>query len=405
MRLALLGTLLMVAQVSSPQCGGSATSPTSPTTVTGSVVASPAAANVLPIAVNAGPTNNSLNQAFATVTVCVPGTSNCQTIGGILIDTGSTGLRILASALTIPLPQLNGSSGSPIVECLPFLDGFTWGPVQTADIKLAGEQASAAAVQVVGLNRFPTIPSPCAAQGTSEETLNDLSANGILGIDNYRQDCGSGCTIPGASNPGLYYVCPTPATCQITTVPAAQQLQNPIALFATDNNGSVLQLPIAPTGGAPSLAGTLTFGIGTQSNNGLGSAKILTINARGEFTTTFNNAAYPRSFIDSGSNGVFFLDAATAGLPACKNSTGFYCPTAVRALSATHTGANGVTSPVAFNAGNVDTINQTFSVFGEATGSNAGGFDWGLPFFYGRAVFTAIEGTSTPGGNGPYWAY
>jgi hypothetical protein len=32
-------------------------------------------------------------------------------------------------------------------------------------------------------------------------------------------------------------------------------------------------------------------------------------------------------------------------------------------------------------------------------------FDWGLPFFFGRTVFTAIEGMSTPGGTGPYFAF
>jgi hypothetical protein len=31
------------------------------------------------------------------------------------------------------------------------------------------------------------------------------------------------------------------------------------------------------------------------------------------------------------------------------------------------------------------------------------GFDWGLPFFYGRAVYTAIEGRGTPAG--PYFAF
>ena len=30
---------------------------------------------------------------------------------------------------------------------------------------------------------------------------------------------------------------------------------------------------------------------------------------------------------------------------------------------------------------------------------------WGLPFFFGRNVFVAIEGQSTPAGVGPYWAY
>jgi hypothetical protein len=32
-------------------------------------------------------------------------------------------------------------------------------------------------------------------------------------------------------------------------------------------------------------------------------------------------------------------------------------------------------------------------------------FDFGLPFFYGRNVFTAIEGKNTAGGLGPYFAY
>ncbi len=191
----------------------------------------------------------------------------------------------------------------------------------------------------------------------------------------------------------------------MTTEALANQVPNPVARFASDNNGVVLQFPVVPLGGAPSVAGVMIFGIGTQSNNALGSAKVFILDSQGNFTTTFNNKAYSQSFIDSGSNGIFFLDAATAGLPACKNSTDFYCPPTVRALSAIHTGANGVTSTVAFNAGNVDAINQTFSAFVETTGSNPGGFDWGLPFFYGRSVFTAFQGSSTPGGNGPYWAY
>jgi Protein of unknown function (DUF3443) len=32
-------------------------------------------------------------------------------------------------------------------------------------------------------------------------------------------------------------------------------------------------------------------------------------------------------------------------------------------------------------------------------------FDWGLSFFYGRNVFTAIDGAMTPGGTGPFVAY
>jgi hypothetical protein len=390
----LLIGIMLAAQVSSRQCDSSSTSSSG----------SGAPTNVLPIVVNAGPTNNYLNGAFANVTICVPATSNCQTIGGILIDTGSVGLRVVSSVLTLPLPQQTGAGGAPVVECLPFVDGFTWGPVQTADVKMAGETASSIAVQVVGLDKFPTVPGSCSSQGTAEETLNDLNANGILGVGLFREDCGLGCAITGSSNPGLYYTCPS-SGCVIAAEPVASQVQNPVSHFAVNNNGIVIQLPTVQTGGAPSSSGTMTFGIGTQSNNALGSAKVFTLDNLANFATVFNGQTYTSSFIDSGSNGIFFLDSASTGLPDCKNSTGFYCPTALTALSATQRGLNGTTNAVAFNAGNVDRINATFSVFAEATGANPGGFDWGLPFFFGRTVFVAIAGQSTPGGTGPFWAY
>jgi hypothetical protein len=363
------------------------------------------ATNVLPVVVNAGPTNSALNQLFATVTICVPGTSNCQTINGILVDTGSVGLRVLSSVLTQPLPQQSGAGGAPVVECLPFVDGFTWGPVQSADVKIAGETASNIPIQVIGLDKFSTIPSGCSSQGSAEETLTDLNANGILGVGLFPDDCGLGCALTGPSNPGLYYTCPTPASCVVTTEQVASQVQNPVSHFATDNNGVVIQLPSVATGGAASISGTLIFGIGTQSNNALGSAKVFTLDGDFNFGTVFNGVSYSSSFIDSGSNGIFFLDSATTGLPDCKSSTGFYCPTTVTSLSATQRGLNGVSNVVSFNSGNVDRLNATFSVMAEAAGSNPGGFDWGLPFFYGRTVFTAIFGRSTPGGTGPYWAY
>jgi hypothetical protein len=397
-----VATLLLAGQVQTAQCGGT---PSSPSLPAASASVPTTASNVLPIAVNGGPTNNALNAAFATVTVCVPGTSNCQTIGGVLIDTGSYGLRVLSSAVGIPLPQQRNADGAPVVECLPFLDSVTWGPVVTADVKIAGEQAGAIPIQLIGTDAFPSIPSDCSSQGTPAETVNDLLANGILGIGLGNHDCGNSCTLPGASNPGLYYACPAGGACQVTTEPLANQVVNPVTAFPVDNNGTIVQLPAAPAGGAGSMTGSLIFGIGTQSNNGLGAARVFTTDPFGNFTTTFNGQSYSGSFIDSGSNAIFFLDAAATGLPGCTLSKGFYCPTSVRAFSATQVGANNATAAVAFNAGNVDALNAAFSVMSEATGSNPGGFDWGLPFFFGRSVFTAIAGRATPAGNGPYWAY
>lgn len=383
----------MVIAAATPQCSGA--SPGTPST---------SVQNFQTLVVNAGPTNDYFNGAFTTVTICVPGQSSCQTISGVLVDTGSSGLRVLASALTLPLPQQTDASGSPVVECLPFLDGFTWGPVQSADVKLGGEQASAIPIQIVGSSSFTNIPTACSSQGAAENTLDALGANGILGVGLFRQDCGPACAVTGSSNPGLYYSCST-SGCTVIAESLTTQVQNPVWLFPTDNNGIVMQLPQVPAGGALNASGMMVFGIGTQSDNALGAAKVLTLDGDGNFTTVFNGQSYPNSFIDSGSNGVFFLDSATTGLPLCKISKDFFCPPTLQTLSATHRGANGATTVVSFNVGNVDALNGNFSAFNEVTGPSPSNFDWGLSFFFGRTVFTAIEGQGTTGGVGPYVAY
>jgi hypothetical protein len=384
----------LLAQELTPQCGAPAASgPAGP------------ANNVQAIVVNAGPTNNYFNGAFTSVTICVPGqTTGCQTIDGVLVDTGSTGLRVLSSALTLSLPQQVGSSGAPIVECAQFLLGFTWGPVKTADVKLAGEQASGLPIQVIDESSFPNIPTSCSSSGMPQDTLDALGANAILGIGLFKQDCGLACAFVGSSNPGFYFACPA-SGCQPAAVPLVSQVQNPVALFPTDNNGSVIQLPSVAAGGAVSVTGSLVYGIGTQSNNALGSAKVLTVDAIGNITTVFSGQSYSSSFIDSGSNGIYFLDSASTGLPLCPDTSDFYCPTATKSLSATNIGTNGVSLPALFNVGNADTLDARFFAFSEIAGPNPGGFDFGLGFFFGRSVFTAIEGQSTSGGVGPYFAY
>jgi hypothetical protein len=389
----LLLVAIVVAQELTPQCGSSSSTPAGP------------AQNVQPVVVNAGPTGHYFNGAFTSVTICVPGQpTGCQTINGVLVDTGSTGLRVLSSALTLSLPQQTGSNGAPIVECAQFLDGFTWGPVQMADLTLAGEQARSLPIQVIDDHTFPNIPTSCSSSGTAEDSLDKLAANAILGVGLFKQDCGLACSFVGSSNPGLYYACPS-SGCQPAAVALANQVQNPVPLFSGDNNGVLIQLPAVPAGGTVSVTGSLVYGIGTQSNNALGSAKVLTVDASGNITTVFNGQSYPSSFIDSGSNGIYFLDAATSGLPICPDSADFYCPPTLQSLSATNRGANGVAAPVLFNVGNADMLDARFSAFNEIAGPNPGGFDFGLGFFFGRSVFTAVEGQSTPGGAGPYFAF
>ena len=380
--------------VMTPKCGDSP----------GSESASTPSTNFQSIVVNAGPANNYFNGAFTSVTICAPGRTSCQTIDGILVDTGSSGLRVLASSLTLALSPQTDATGAPVAECFSFLDGFTWGQVQSADIKLGGEQASGVPIQVIGAAGLPQVPAACANSGVPENTLDTLGANGVLGIGLFREDCGSACGAVGSSNPGLYYACPS-SGCSVIAQPLTRQVQNPVWLFPTDNNGVSIQLPSVPAGGSLTATGMMVFGIGTQSDNSLGAAKVFTVDASGNLSTSYGSQTYGGSYIDSGSNGIFFLDAGTTGLPVCTVSTDFYCPASLSAQSATIRGLNGTNSAVAFNVGNADALNGRFTAFNEVAGPNPGGFAWGLSFFFGRTIFTAIEGQPTPGGVGPYFAF
>jgi len=374
--------------------------------------------NLQPLTVDAGPqpqTFTARNEAFTSVTVCVPGSNTCQTIDHVLVDTGSSGLRLLSSVLTIPLPTQNDSSGNPLYECPLILSGYAWGPVAAADILLAGEKASSAAVQVMipaPPNGSPPVPGTCSSRTPGPNLGNSvtaLGANGVLGVGLFQKDCGNMCTTSNGSIPPVYYDCPA-SGCNPTYVTLAQQVPNPVTMLSYDNNGVMLFLPSVPAGGLTTVNGSLIFGVGTQANNALQSATVYTVpdsgaNA-GQITTTFNGVNYPGT-IDSGSPGIFFLDNGTTGIPTCiVQGLPWYCPTSPDSLSATNQGANGNQGVVNFSIENANTLlNSGNSAFSTLGGPQTGSFDFGLSFFFGRNVFTAIENMSTPAGPGPYFAY
>jgi hypothetical protein len=211
----------------------------------------------------------------------------------------------------------------------------------------------------------------------------------------------------------MYYVCPSGA-CRIASVPTAAQLWNPVALFAQDNNGVLLSLETVPGGGQTNASGSLIFGIATQSDNALGNAQIYATDAYGDFTTTYNGVQYSNSYIDSGSNALYFLNSARLGNIDCRDNPGFYCPASTLNFTVTNTGTNGATGQLNFSIANADALfNTGFAAFNNLGGDSGIGsasdyFDFGLPFFYGRSVFVGIAGKTVPNGaSAPYgyWAY
>lgn len=117
-------------------------------------------ANTIDVAVNSGPAFNAYNVAYVSVTVCNPGgTTTCATIPNVQVDTGSSGLRLLASApglSNLTLAPVTGS-GSSVYECFEYNDGnYLWGQVEQADVSMAGENATDVPIQVIAGGNAPS---------------------------------------------------------------------------------------------------------------------------------------------------------------------------------------------------------------------------------------------------------
>ena len=190
--------------------------------------------------------------------------------------------------------------------------------------------------------------------------------------------------------------------------------------MSVDNNGTILALSAPPSAGAASLTGTLYFGIGTQTNNGLGSATVLSVTSSadtrggGLFTAVYNGQSLVDSFIDSGSSSYLFSDSS---IPLCtvQAYSGFYCPASAITLNPTLQGLNGAEATPALALNNAQALLSSRYTALPGLGASAEGldlanaiptsFDFGLPFFFGRSIYTAIEGRAAGSGVGPYYAF
>ncbi len=171
-------------------------------------------------------------------------------------------------------------------------------------------------------------------------------------------------------------------------------------------------MPPTLAAGSPTSQGSLTFGIGTQPNNGLNGATVYTVTTSGanpgSFVSTYNSNPYPGT-ISSGANANYFLTSAITGYPPCTTNPGYYCPSSAQSPSVTNTGTNGASISITLTVDNGDSLvssgNFAFSSLAGPGGNRTTGFVFGVPFFYGRTVFTALNGATTPSGPGPYFAY
>jgi len=173
----------------------------------------------------------------------------------------------------------------------------------------------------------------------------------------------------------------------------------------------IVELPSVAAGGAATATGALVFGIGTEANNSLGSATILSTDPNfGTINVTFQGVQYPASALDSGSNAFYFTDSA---LNLCAQGTpgqGFFCSNAN--LSATITTLANAQLTANFtiaDASTMFTANPSAGAYPQLAGpigaTQSQTFDFGVTYYYGRNVFAAIETRNAGGTTGPYLAY
>jgi hypothetical protein len=333
---------------------------------------------------------------------------------------------VINASLLAALPTETDSSSNPVGECYQYVNSYVFGSVRTADFSIAGEKVSAMPFQAIAdSGSFMTVPSSCSAGGGLDiATVDAFGANGILGVGTTTTDCGTYCTMNGGSSAAIYYDCPTTGCGAIigrasNAAAPFEQLPNPVAAFAADNNGVILSLPSVAQPGVPALTGTVTFGIGTQSDNTLTATNVLPVTTSSSrlgpavLTASYNGEQLTQSFLDSGSGDYFFIDAS---LNPCTESDliAFYCPSSPMLLSPVLTATNGATASGAFTLYSPLNLADT-SVAAPGLGINptlvtpplpfANSFDFGIPFFFGRTVYTAIEGRAAGGVQGPYFAF
>ena len=393
--------------------GGSSTNPPPPPPPT-QVIQPPGPPNVEKIVVDQGPAGlqlTAVNTPYITINLCEPGTNNCQMIDHIEVDTGSVGLRVIASVITTI--SLTPFASGPNAECLAFADGDSWGSLATADLDLpiSTEKAPGITVHLIGAAQAGNPPATCQGMKT-ENTVADFGANGILGVGPFINDCNSGGNCPPGNQSANYYTCSAPGTCSQVTASLAQQVPNPLTVLTdnankqTDTNGVIMELPPVSGANQANPSGSLVFGIGTRGNNALTGTKLVADPQTGNISATLNGTNYSTAYLDSGSNANFFNDNTLSACPAPNN--GFYCGGTPKDENATLHGGGGIDLAASFT---VDDANQQFSSNPSYTalpdlsgpGLDATTFDLGLSFFFGRNVFTGLEDVSNNGQ--PYFAY
>ncbi|WP_414444671.1 DUF3443 family protein [Burkholderia sp. 22PA0106] len=357
------------------------------------------------------------NRLLTSVTLCSDAAgTNCQTIDDIIVDTGSVGLKIFDYALAdggASFTDERDANDNPLSTCAVYGSGYAWGRMKIVTLKMAGETAQNLPIAVINGAATPAddatvdqgllpVPTQCATRNGVQQRRKLRDSNGILGVGVPISDC-AGCAVSTT-----YYSCPSAGGCQPTFIPLNMQTTQPVASFATDNNGLIIRLPSIDKFSTAPVAGQMVFGIGTQPDNQPQGVTAFALNNSGRSVLNVNGSTNP-VLVDSGT------DSYVIPAPVATNSQNRYVPPAPTNVAATFLsdGATG-DGPSNQQAININLIDPTGAIAADAVvidgigsppSSATGTLYLGLPFFLGRSLYLGLTGHQSSLGAGPLIAF
>ncbi len=396
------------------------------------------APNAVPIRLGMAPDGVNQNRILVTVRVCAHGTSTCADVPDVLIDTGSTGLRLQKSALdqVAPgfvgaLPPIGAPDGGTLAGCTYFGSSDAWGRFYDLDVGFPDAPALVARdvkVQVTDNDKdAPDRPSWTTPAGKSHRCEpGHATSNGTLGIGAQASDCREPCTMLPAKP--KYFRCQGQSCTPLTgNVPERFRVHNPVLSFARVDgkgfyNGIAIDFPAPASEGLDTLPGTLSFGFGVDP--GHTTAAVVLLPSTGYFTTYALSPGadkstafvYGASYFDTGTQYLTF-EPGNTNIPKCSDNDTRYCPSSqakvnLWLVSASRSGADpgspaasgGTASPVIVNVGKWN--GPSSRGYGALTDAaevapstkddpSSRSFVLGAPFFVNRRVHVLIDGQAS----------
>ena len=367
-----------------------------------------AADNIVPVEVRQLCHSDRCNKLFVELTVC-DAKRQCRTVPNVLVDTGSPGLRLFRDALDgLALDPVRTVDRRPLGNWSSFGSGELWGTMHWAQVRL-GDLATTEAIPIELFDE----PSPDEllpagyGSGDLRGQLGAMVGNGILGISPHRH------------SPDGYFVYVGPgrtgwdADWFPVQLDKALQLANPIAHFpAPYDNGSVIHLPeVDWCNGQRAAQGWLGFGLGPPT------AVLFPQDRRVIAQELDKSHRFPLTLakrqldvtVDSGTN-LLVLDLEHLGWARHGYFENCYDPAALVPVElAVGSTVDRVKLARPLYVGPADKLSKMFQGYAVlptiATWPDPQQMSkahrkkkniLGLPFFYGRAVATGLEGVINP---------